>query len=222
MILFVLSHARLLSRGARPNDKHHLRHLWLLQSRFGGFLTSIGLSEGITQLLKLLIQRRRPNFYALCGWNTEKLKCTASLSLLREANFSFPSGHSSLTCCSMTFLMWLALGCVLSGARTTDGTSTNVGRRIALVQFQTLLSIVLPLGFAVYVAASRLIDHWHHPADVLAGLTLGFSMGTVGYHLWFPPIWWWREPHVPWSVHVLSFQSLDASSHRMESFQFQE
>jgi hypothetical protein len=39
------------------------------------------------------------------------------------------------------------------------------------------------------VAASRLVDHWHHPSDVLAGLGLGFVASTIAYHHWYPPVW---------------------------------
>jgi membrane-associated phospholipid phosphatase len=132
---------------------------------------AIGLSEGTTQLLKLAIQRRRPNFYELCGFDKELLKCTASLNHLREANFSFPSGHSSLACCAMTFLAWYFLG-------------KSKGRR-----FLAFASAVIPWGWAILVAASRLVDKWHHFTDVVAGLGLGFVTCTIAYHTWYPPVW---------------------------------
>jgi hypothetical protein len=75
-----------------------------------GFAMAIGLSEGMTKLLQLATQRRRPNFYALCRWNSRLMQCTASLDRLREANLSFPSGYSSLSCSGMTFFVWYCLG----------------------------------------------------------------------------------------------------------------
>jgi membrane-associated phospholipid phosphatase len=133
---------------------------------------AIGLCEGTTQILKLWIQRRRPNFYALCEFDKQLLKCTAPLERLREANFSFPSGHSSLACCGMTFLAWYFLG-------KNNNKGKLSGFAIAAV----------PWGWAIFVGASRLVDRWHHPSDVLAGLGLGFATCTIVYHTWYPPVW---------------------------------
>jgi diacylglycerol diphosphate phosphatase/phosphatidate phosphatase len=139
----------------------------------GAFAMAIGLSEGTTVLLKLWIQRPRPNFYSLCGFDKSLLKCTADLHHLREANFSFPSGHSSLSCCGMTFLVWYLLG-------------NNQNTKRPMVH---ALNAILPWGWTIFVAASRIADSWHHPSDVLAGLALGFVICTIAYHTWYPPVW---------------------------------
>ena len=55
--------------------------------------------------------------------------------------------------------------------------------------FSLIICTCLPLGWAFFVAASRLVDHWHHPSDVLAGLGLGFTASTIAYHHWYPPVW---------------------------------
>lgn len=136
------------------------------------FSMAIGLSEGTTQLLKLWVQRRRPNFYDLCGFNTKTLQCTATKALIQEANFSFPSGHSSMSCCGMTFLVWYFLGKVKSQRR-----------------WMTFLIAVVPWGWSIFVAGSRLVDKWHHPSDVVAGLGLGFATCTLSYHTWYSPMW---------------------------------
>lgn len=136
------------------------------------FSMAIGLSEQTTQLVKLWVQRRRPSFYDLCGFDTQTLKCHATLDYILEANFSFPSGHSSLSCCGMTFLVWYFLGKV----RTRD-------------RWVTFLIMVIPWGWSVFVAGSRLVDKWHHPSDVVAGLGLGFATCTIAYHVWYPPVW---------------------------------
>jgi membrane-associated phospholipid phosphatase len=36
-----------------------------------------------------------------------------------------------------------------------------------------------PLALAAWVAASRLVDNWHHPSDVLAGSAIG-ALSAVG------------------------------------------
>ena len=142
-----------------------------------------GLCEGTTQLLKLAIQRRRPNFYALCGFSMETLQCTADLDHVREANFSFPSGHSSLSCCAMTFLVWYFLG-----KNHTHG------------RFASLAICVVFWGWSLLVGASRLVDRWHHYDDVVAGLGLGFAVGTIVYHTWYPPVWSKYEAGMPRSL----------------------
>lgn len=136
------------------------------------FSMAMGLSEGTTQMLKIWIQRRRPSFYDLCGFDPTTVTCTASPEYIKEANLSFPSGHSSLSCCGMTFLVWYFLGKIKSRS-----------------PWQTMVITVLPWGWAIFVAGSRLVDKWHHASDVVAGLGLGFAASTVAYHIWYPPIW---------------------------------
>ena len=101
----------------------------------------------------------------------------------------------------MTFLVWY-----VHGAANTNGCLRTVlrrpfdntharGRRFAGLfspspRFCSLVvGTCLPWGWALFVAASRLVDHWHHPSDVLAGLALGFSACTIAYHHWYPPVW---------------------------------
>jgi len=62
-----------------------------------------------------------------------------------------------------------------------------------------LLASVLPWGWALFVGASRIVDQWHHPSDVLAGLLLGGLTSTVAYHAWYPPAWS-PDAGVPWSL----------------------
>ena len=94
----------------RRNNPHNGTRLVHMAAALGAFVMAIGLSEGTTVLLKLWVQRRRPNFYSLCGFEKQVLKCTAPDDLVMEANLSFPSGHSSLSCCGSTFLVWYFFG----------------------------------------------------------------------------------------------------------------
>jgi membrane-associated phospholipid phosphatase len=43
------------------------------------------------------------------------------------------------------------------------------------------------MGVAVFVAASRVADNKHHPADVVGGAVLGTSVSLFVHSLWFPP-----------------------------------
>ena len=223
--------ALLFARGGNNNNNSNpdtssvpTTALWQMQGRLCAFFTAVGLSEGTTQLLKLIIQRRRPNFYALCGFDVATLKCTSSdIDKLREANFSFPSGHSSLTSCAMTFLMWLGLSLVVAQAAAISNNTNKRQQqqqrsswfqlsRLESLQCRAFCVVMIPASWTLFVAASRLVDKWHHPSDILAGLVLGFVMATVGYHLWFPPLVFYRgssssvafiSVDYPWSVHMI-------------------
>ena len=163
-LLILLTHSYIRNKG--PQRLIHVT------TALGGFATAVGISEGVTVLLKLWIQRPRPNYYSLCGFDKTLLKCTSDLEHIREANFSFPSGHSSLTNCGMTFLVLY-----------------SVGRQVCKGNFSIPFNVILPWGWAIFVASSRLVDKWHHPSDVLAGLALGFVTSAIAYHIWYPPLW---------------------------------
>jgi len=176
-----------------------------LSARFNALCVTIGLSEFVTHFLKAFVQRRRPNYYALCGWKNDH--CTALPEHIREANLSFPSGHSSLSCTGMTFLIWLGLG-VLAGS-IWNRKVVHLHR----LQCQALCIVLFPASATWYVAATRLVDHWHHPSDVLAGLILGFLVATLCYHLWFPPCWsTTQHPSYPWNMNSAQGPTLATKS----------
>jgi diacylglycerol diphosphate phosphatase / phosphatidate phosphatase len=149
-----------------------------LQAGVSAAMTNIGLSEMTTQLIKYSVMRRRPNFYALCEFSKELRKCTAPYERQLEAQFSFPSGHSSLTFGAMSFLALYFLG-KIGLQRKNYSVATRM---------KTLLCIVIPLGWAFSVASSRVIDHWHHPSDVVAGALLGFFSAMLSYHTCYPHV----------------------------------
>ena len=53
------------------------------------FSAALGMSEGFTVMIKLWVQRRRPNFYELCGFNHTTKQCTANLKRIREVRGLF-------------------------------------------------------------------------------------------------------------------------------------
>ena len=173
---------------------HYLLHH--NQAALCAFGTALALSEGPTQLLKLYIQRPRPNFYVLCGFDASQQRCTAGIDHVREANFSFPSGHSSLSACACVFMTWHVCGMMVGRHGMTKHWSMRQRR------FACLFTSTLFLAWTLFVGASRLHDHWHHYADVVAGLLLGSLAATLGYHAWYPPIWSVRVAGLPYSLVV--------------------
>jgi membrane-associated phospholipid phosphatase len=143
-------------------------------------LTTTGMSEFITQVVKLYVGRLRPNFYALCGFDTVSLSCTNPTEMIMEGRSSFPSGHSSLATAGMGCLVYFFLGRVGIAAICGGIGNKKMNSFTKLYAFFALT----PLLYSTFCASSRLVDNWHHPSDVLAGICLGLFCSTFGYHLW--------------------------------------
>ena len=140
------------------------------------------MSEFITQMFKYYVGRLRPNFYELCGFDTNTLSCTNPIEMEMEGRCSFPSGHSSMSTAGMAVLAYFFLGrvgiatiCAIKGGnKQTNIFSTKV---------KTLLALA-PLMYSTFCACSRLFDNWHHPSDIVAGICLGLFCSTFCYHMW--------------------------------------
>jgi membrane-associated phospholipid phosphatase len=158
-----------------------------------GLLYAIGITEGITQCVKMFIGRLRPNMYQLCQFNIETLQysTTVAKERIREGHLSFPSGHSSLASVSMVYCTWYILNYFNRYNETVDQQqlrlanvniyrNSNYGLWMLLLSVLRILVVALLLpGWAVYVGMTRIVDHWHHVSDVLAGLLLGTAIGTT-------------------------------------------
>ena len=160
-----------------------------------GLLSAIGITEGITQCVKMYIGRLRPNMYQLCQFNVETLQYSTSITKerIREGHLSFPSGHSSLASVSMIYCTWYFLyfwkhdsSTFLQQRRSVSNTtyrySNNALWVFLLSALRSLFILLLLPGWAVYVGLTRIVDHWHHVSDVLAGLLLGSLIGTIVFY----------------------------------------
>ena len=128
--------------------------------------TAIGLAETLTTTLKFWVRRPRPNYFALCEFSVDTKQCTAPFHKVVEAQLSFPSGHTSLSFCSMTVLvLWLY--------QMNKSSGNN--------KWKLFLSALIPWGWATFCGVSRIVDYWHHPSDVLAGCLLGSACATLCY-----------------------------------------
>ncbi len=165
----------LLSSSLPNNNSLHNVHAGVCS-----LLVAIGISELVTQVFKFYVGRLRPNFYAMCGFDKETFECTNGGEMEMEARMSFPSGHSSLSYSGMMFMVLFFIGRVGLG---------RVGPRLSLnkLRISVVLSFV-PLVFSFWCATSRLVDHWHHPSDIIAGSILGAVSAIISYHVWFPHV----------------------------------
>jgi len=152
-------------------------------------LVSIGLSEFTTQILKAYVGRLRPNFYAMCQFDTTTLTCLAPYHDQKEARQSFPSGHSSLSMQGMMCLTLFMLGRIMSNYNSNSNNSNSNnsvnGKQTTLAKVCALAAVVIPIWISFGVGASRLVDNWHHPSDVAVGWAIGGWSAFVGYHCYF-------------------------------------
>lgn len=133
-------------------------------------LVATGWNELCTQWGKHVVARPRPNVYALCQFDATTQECTASNHMFRKALQSFPSGHSSTSVCGMlllTLFLW-----------------RHISFRGATKQRLWWAMSTLPLWFAMSISISRIVDHYHHPSDVVAGIVLGATCAWIGHLIW--------------------------------------
>ena len=130
--------------------------------------------------------RLRPDFLARCKWSNHLKACSGyshmftndltnemlnilyrKLDKVMEGRRSFPSGHSSTAFCGMVFLSLCLAG--LTGAWCLSQPApprSFLGSRIARISLT-----LLPVGFATWVAISRLEDY-----------VCSVSISFQGYH----------------------------------------
>ena len=156
------------------------------------YAVACGLTGFTTNIIKNYVGYLRPSFYDLCDPDDNYQECTASGS--DDARKSFPSGHSSYSFCGLTLLTLylLARFGVYSGSavvqESPDGTILMEYRKPARIKKLYSVLSLIPMAVATFVAASRVVDNKHHPADVVGGAVLGTSMSLFVHGLWYVDI----------------------------------
>lgn len=150
----------------------------------GSFMFGLAATAVITDFSKIFIGRLRPNFLDVCKPDVDPyldicaktnktylmpeidFKCTSlDRPSIEESRLSFPSGHSSLSFYSMTFLILFinyAWNC----------------RRLGLMP--RLIQLCL-FSVAFFTALSRIVDNKHHPTDVITGALIGSSISIATF-----------------------------------------
>lgn len=135
-------------------------------------LMAVGFNEGATKMIKFWVQRRRPNFFALCDYSRQANTCTAEYSKVLEAQLSFPSGHTSLSFCTMTILVLYFLPQPRSGLHYSN----------SLVALMRVLVSFTPWIYSTVVSVSRIVEYWHHPSDIVAGCIVGITVACMTHY----------------------------------------
>ncbi|KAJ1722815.1 hypothetical protein LPJ53_002784 [Coemansia erecta] len=166
-----------------------------------GLGISLVLNMMITNSVKNLAGRLRPDFVARCNLDTATvaepaigLLTSAVCAPTDQAVFldgmrSFPSGHTSFSFAGLTYLsLWLA-------------GHLHIGDRRGRV-YKSFVVLVPELA-ALLIGVSRTKDYRHHWQDVLAGALLGLFMGWFGYHQYYPsPVARDDDPSVPYPPRI--------------------
>uniref|UniRef100_A0A7S3LF07 Phosphatidic acid phosphatase type 2/haloperoxidase domain-containing protein n=1 Tax=Amphora coffeiformis TaxID=265554 RepID=A0A7S3LF07_9STRA len=153
------------------------------------------------EFVKNYVGYLRPLFFQFCEPTDDYSECTAGGDTIRK---SFPSGHSSTSFCGMTILaLYIHNRFGVYSKRCfrqirhphkkgdVDGDESTLWRLTyeedSGLLWARLMSIValLPLFVALWIAASRIRDNKHFPADVLAGALIGATLGRYSHGLWF-------------------------------------
>lgn len=184
---------------AHYNDDHSPvnRKLRFLAYQLYIFLMVAMFTVIITTALKLLVLYPRPDFLDRCkpdytkalsidpitGWvETGGLKniCTnEDFGKISGGSVSFPSGHSSSSLCSSTFLSLFFYKRLWHRGQRTVG--------FIVIPF----CIMVMFGFGLLIAASRHFDNRHRAIDIICGSVLGIFCGFMSL-LWpqvFTPSW---------------------------------
>jgi len=157
------------------------------------FLEAVSMNLALTTFLKNFVSRKRPNFFAMCNYQgyrdalatrnfTYYLQHTTfgvpgnmdncfenDTAILRDSQYSFPSGHSSSIFCALVFI----------------GLLMTVTLRSFTSKHIMLKGIILALFIwtAAVIAGTRPRDYWHNFDDILGGMIIGISMAVVSFYL---------------------------------------
>jgi diacylglycerol diphosphate phosphatase / phosphatidate phosphatase len=153
------------------------------------YATAVGLTNILTNAIKLYVGYLRPIFYDVCEPDDAYQYCTSGED--NAARVSFPSGHSSLAFCGLgLFAFYLEHRFGLSKLHEwrLDAVSGQwwwaQTRPARLERIFSILSFT-PFLLACFIAASRIVDNKHFPADVVGGSVLGASTAKLVHGIWF-------------------------------------
>ncbi|KAF1927104.1 PAP2-domain-containing protein [Didymella exigua CBS 183.55] len=196
-----------------------VRDFWESNAAIMGLGYALATATLFQSFIKWFIGGLRPHFLAVCvPLNPPPLPALGAK--VKEAQMSFPSGHSSAAFAGFGFLaLYLNSklkvvgrkpdgGRVLEGDGGTQGFYTprgkeggEEGRAGAAGDGRTrhwkVVVWVLPWLLAFLISASKVRDCWHHPIDVLFGSLVGIVFAHLAYWCAFRGVYDGRVNHVP-------------------------
>lgn len=153
------------------------------------YLVAQGLNLLLTNAIKYYVGYLRPIFYDVCIPDETYEACTSGEGE-QEARKSFVSGHSSMAFCGLGLLSFylerrfgLSSLQVLRWHPESGLVLLDYQRPLRLARMASIVSYT-PLLLAGFIAASRVVDNKHFPADVVGGSVLGLAVASWIHKLW--------------------------------------
>ncbi|KAH6644607.1 phosphatidic acid phosphatase type 2/haloperoxidase [Boeremia exigua] len=178
-----------------------VRAFWESNAAMMGLGYALATATLFQSFIKWFVGGLRPHFLDYTA-----AVCTGDAKAVKEAQMSFPSGHSSAAFAGFGFLaLYLnsklnVVGRKPDHARETlesgdeERSSERDGRE---TRHCKLLVWALPWLVALLIAASKVRDGWHHPVDVLFGAIVGTLFAHMAYHCVFRGVYDGRVNHLP-------------------------
>jgi len=147
----------------------------------------------LTEFIKNFVGRKRPNFFAMCNYHGYRdslqtnnftyynsmttpgipgnlTNCLETdISILKDSQYSFPSGHSASAFCALVFC-----GLILTNTLHNWSKKHNMLKGLIICIF---------VWSAVMVAGTRPRDYWHNFDDILCGAAIGSTMAILAFYL---------------------------------------
>lgn len=174
------------------------------------YMVALSLTQLVTDVIKMYCGYLRPIFYTICQPNETYDTCTNTNTDSESYRRSFPSGHASTSFCGLTLLSLflhtkygipcmkrkLAMGyssnITLSSQQhqlyqinNNSNTASSSKVRDPLIYRGISVLSLLPMGVACFIAASRVVDNKHFPADITAGSIIGTTIAYYIHYLWY-------------------------------------
>lgn len=124
----------------------------------------------------------RPYFLNECGFDDAIGQCTSKD--YKHAFRSFPSGHASNSVGPLLHTSLRLMGALRVGHTPRTINLGAKGLTLELDGLVTMLCLV-PTFLAAWIAASRVHDHAHHPADVVGGSLIGGGAAVLWHMRYF-------------------------------------
>lgn len=123
------------------------------------------------------------------------------LDLLNDAFFAFPSGHSSMSWAGLLYLsLWLSMKFTIAipylghhiplANRSTEDVDivSYYHEKRAAPPLWMVAIVLVPIGVALFICASRYADFHHAGIDIFAGCVIGIISGYASFRLYHLPI----------------------------------
>ena len=158
------------------------------------YLTAWSLNMLAVDFVKNYVGYLRPVFYQYCEPNDDYSQCLSAAGGGSGIRRSFPSGHAATAFCGLTLLTLYLHGRFGVPSRvyykqinTNDKEPRFVAEFVGVTAGARLVSVLslIPMGVALWIAASRVRDNKHFPADIIAGSLIGSGIASFAHGLWF-------------------------------------